>query len=217
MFGFGWRQVGSVVGAVGLVAGMLMAAVALAPAMAGAKSEASGTITCSAVTGTVTYKPGVHENTLPKTHHGVSKITYTLDLAKSGCVVGGDSNPVGDIGSFTAKSTISGKFACLSFAEPVSLTSSWTVKWGGTLTSSVVGFPEIQIIKSGNEDPITFVFPGPMTGKAIVNGSYPGADAGASSTLVLDTSQTASQIQTSCSSSTGLTSLTVASGSFFVG
>ena len=52
---------------------------------------------------------------------------------------------------------------------------------------------------------------------ATVTGSYPGADAGASSTLGYDTSQTGSQIETACASSAGLKSVTVASGSFYVG
>jgi hypothetical protein len=198
-----------------IVVGTLMAVVALTPAAAGAKSAASGTITCSAVTGTVTFKPGLQFSTLPKKHHGISKMKVTLDLAKSGCVVGGDSNPVGDTGNVTAKSTVSSQFTCGTLGTNPGPASSWTVKWGGKLTSSVVGFPDFKLTSQDNLEVINY--PAPVTGNASVTGSYPGADAGASSTLVYDTSTTVDQAETACDSSAGLTSMTVTSGSFFVG
>jgi hypothetical protein len=200
-----------------IVAGTLMAVVALTPAAAGAKSAASGTITCSAVTGTVTFKPGLHSNTLPSKHHGISKEAVNLDLAKSGCVVGGDSSPVGDTGNFTTKSTVSGQFTCAVLAANPGPGSSWTVKWGGKLTSSVVGFPDSQETAQGPDNVIGANYPAPVTGNASVTGSYPGADAGASSTLVWETSTPVTQVEAACASTSGLTSLTVTSGSFFVG
>jgi hypothetical protein len=215
-----------------IVGGVMVANVVLTSTTAGAKpTAASGTITCSTVTGTVTFKPG-----LTNTARTV-KMKATLAISPSGCstvIVGPDGIGAIAVGHTTNYNSSKSNIYKLTGGDCGSLNgvnaatpSKWTTKWispVGTAPSKVTfsGF-------DGEADPDGTVLSYPNTsgeeieprvgggGTASGSGSYPGSDDFASSTQQLDSTMTASQVTTACDSSTGLTSLTISSGTIHIG
>jgi len=163
-----------------------------------------GTVGCSNVTGTVTFNP-------PLIDGGTSPEVVLAQVTLSGCV-GADGALSPDTGYGTV-SLISPSNDCSSLESggaPIS--SSLAVGWSPTTlgTSSVV-FPGFSLSSDGNAG---FSLGGAGT---TVSGSYPGADAGASTTATASSSLSGGQIGAACASSDGLDSLTIDGGTLNLG
>lgn len=203
---------------IGLIVGGVMAAsVVLTSTIAGAKSTpASGAITCSTVSGTVKFKPG-----LTNTARTV-KMRVSLKLPDSGCILVITSSmtvksvaPKVNTTKSNSFKLVGGDCGTLSGTSAVA-NSKWTTRWigpPGTRPSKVrfIGFDA-----GTNADGTVLSFP-KVSDSASGSGSYPGNDDFASSTQQLNSTMTSSQITTACGSSKGLTTLTISSGTIHIG
>jgi len=176
------RRIATGVVAIGLPLAIMTTVVGVGAAWA---TTGTGFVSCSKITGTITFKPALKNG-------GTSKETTTTKTTETGCS-GGTPNPTKVTGVSTHTSTNN---SCTGLASA----SSVTIKLTYTPTVSPSTF-------TGTATPTTSPPGFKLSGS--VSGSY--AAPTASATVVLK--QTEAQILAACKSSGGLKSLTIKSGS----
>lgn len=175
------------------VVGVGVASATLRPHKA---ANATGTETCSDLTGTVSFKPAL-------TTTGTSPTTATIAVKLSGCSGGKPSATSGTVAAQTSYSANN----CTQLATPPSTrTVTETVKWTPkTIPPSASAF-SAPTVSVGSNVTITL-------SKGVTNGSYAGSSSAA--TLIVDSSR--AELLATCSGKKGLSKLVVASGSATVG
>ena len=162
----------------------------------GMPTVATGDVTCSHVTGGISFSP-------PLTSTGTAAQSTRISLTATGCTTSGSHTPVVTRG--TAPSTTSACSGVLTLRS-VALTIHWTPT---TIRPSTLTFPGYNIVSTPSGS-AGFSFPS-SGGSASVVGSFAGSDRGAASTAALYFDPSVAQIQAVCKSS-GLASLPVTSG-----
>lgn len=163
---------------------------------------ATGSITCTKVTGTITFTP-------PITGNGSSAESTDISLTVDGCTTTGSN--VAQVTGGTATATIktaSSNCSNLLNPQPVSVAVSWSP---GSVHASQASFSSDGIV-SDSAGHLGFGLPG-SGGTATVTGSFAGSDNGAKSSATTYSTLTAAELQSACASPAGVASLTVASGS----
>jgi hypothetical protein len=174
-------------------------------AFAKTKYHGTGSISCSTVTGSLKFKPGL---TFSGTKH--EKSTFTLKL--TGCKTSGSDAPTtGVTGTASGNSAIaSNNCSALARGEPAPVTIKWKVK-GGTIPTTFVDWPGESNSADSNND-INITFTTPASSSNAPNTGFTGGDSGAGSTAFLQTSENSTAAETACGSKKGLTGLTITSG-----
>jgi hypothetical protein len=167
------------------------------------QSRASMTITCSAVTGSINFDP-------PLTNKGSASEVVHFDLSSQKCAPSATITPA--VTGAAAKGTIrgeSGTCAGILISKPVNVAITWTPSSipptylslrGYGIKNNAQGFEGIALSAS--------------RGGSTARGSYVGLDHGATSTALLFTHETVTQILGVCGAPLGLRSLPITSGSF---
>jgi len=152
---------------------------------------ATGTETCSSMSGTVSFKPALTTN-------GTAPSTGTISVKMTGC--GGGTPPAssGTLGYKTAYTTSS----CTALVAPnPTQTESVTVKWSPkTVAASTILFGKPMVTAGSN---LTI---------ALNNGATVGSYKGSSSTATLTINSSKSALLSQCASKKGLSKLVIASG-----
>jgi hypothetical protein len=162
---------------------------------------AIGAITCTGITGALTFSP-------PLTTKGAAAESTAINLKASGCTTAGSTGPAVTAG--TGSATISSATSsCTGLLTPRALTINIT--WSpSTIRPSVLTFSGYSAaMNSAGDEGFTLPTSG---GTAKVTGSFAGSDLGATSTAQTFSNQTGTQLLASCGSSAGLASLQVTSG-----
>ena len=170
-----------------------------------AATLATGKVSCSKVTGTITFVP-------PLTNSGTSAETTKVAYTASGCTPSGSN--VSTVASAQGSATITDSTnGCTGIAtsKPVKLAVVWSPT---TIRSTAVSYSGYKVAANASGD-YGFTLPNPG-GSATVTGSFSGSG-GATSTASTYSDSTAAQIATACASSAGLASLTLTTGSFTIG
>ena len=186
--------------ALGAAAALVLAACSSSPAAPVAK-VATGTVTCSAITGAVSFSP-------PLTTKGGSAETSSINVTSTGCTPSGSNvtSVTKGVGTATLSNTSNNCTGLLN-AQPLTITIRWSPS---TIKPTVVKFSSYAVTEvSGGKG--AFDLPG-TKGTASVTGSFAGSDGGAGSTSVAVSNETATQLLAGCGSSAGLVSIPVASG-----
>jgi len=163
---------------------------------------ATGSVTCSNVTGSVSFSP-------PLTMSGGSAEHITIALTTNGCTTSGSNIPTLAKGSVaTTISMATNACSSLLSPQPVTVTETWIP---ATIHQSVVSYSgyKIGLSPSGGGG---FTLPN-SGGTAKVVGSFAGSDHGSGSTAALYSTESATELLTACGSDAGLASLPVTSGS----
>jgi hypothetical protein len=190
---------------IGLPLGALSAAATTGLASAG--SPAPGTVTCTKIAGTVTFKPGLKLSTS-------ATVTTKIKVTISGCTASVGKSPKKGTASVT---TVTPNDTCSGLANGSTTAEDLTTKWSPTsIAPSTADFSGFDPVTNGAGDS-GFSLPNSPGGSVSVTGSYAGADGGATSTAQVFSNETAAQIATACSSAKGLTSLKLTTGSTFLG
>jgi hypothetical protein len=192
------------VAAVGLPLGVLSTVVGTGAAFAGGSIQ-PGTLTCTAIKGTVSFKP-----TLTMTPQTVKT---TIKITVSGCTPsGGGATPTK--GTASSSSTTAGQ-TCTSLATGSTTPQTLTTKWSPTsIAPSTVTFSGYNPATNGMGDE-GFSLPN-TGGSASGSGSYMDGDSGASSTAVAYTNLTEAKLAADCAGK-GFKKLSIKSGSAFLG
>lgn len=166
-----------------------------------AAKTATGAITCTHLAGRLTFLPPLRDKGT------VTEVT-TISLQASGCTTSGSNVPdvTGSVASGTITSPTNSCTGLLT-SRALSIHITWAPS---TIRASVLTFSGYRGASSvsGGEG---FALPN-AGGTAKVTGSFSGSDQGAASSAETYSDQTATQLLTACSSSAGLTSLAVTSG-----
>jgi hypothetical protein len=160
--------------------------------VASAAKTGTGTVTCSTITGSISFKPAL-KSTGPYT---AEKSTAKITL--SGCS-GGVPTPKGGKVTQTLSSATSTN-DCTSLATGTS--ESITVKWKG-VAPSTTAFPPYTTGTDSEGDA------GFVLSKGTTTGSYP---ASGTASAAVYTNQTEAQILAACGTSAGLKKLTLSQG-----
>jgi hypothetical protein len=183
--------------AVALPVGLLTVVVApnLAAAAPLAKTMGTGTYKCSDITGTITFSP-------PLTLSSKGTVTETLKIkSKSTGCTGGSPAVVSGTGSEKAAQTGKGLGNCKSLSNGKAAEPDIITKYSnGASDSTTIGGAESMTAPNGN---LEFVIT-----DATVTGSYPSKKADITSVL----SENEDQIGAQCESPSGLSKLTISSG-----
>jgi hypothetical protein len=168
-------------------------------------TKEKGTITCSTLTGTISFSP-------PLVNGGTANETITGTITVKGCKKLKKATVIPKSGSVAITGIGGGSTNdCTSLegsgsASSITFTTKWSPK---TIASSVTTFSGYDTTTAGNGDE-GFALPNavaPPTPSGSTVGSYPDTAA----TATASTNQTAAQIATSCGSG-GLATLTIANG-----
>ncbi len=162
---------------------------------------ATGSVTCSDVTGSLTFSP-------PLTTKGTSPESTAISLRAASCITTGSN--VATVASGVGSATISGTTnSCTNLLNPRTLTVNIT--WSpSSIRPSVLTFSGYAAA-TGPSNGEGFTLPNPK-GTAKITGSFGGSDQGAASTAATFSGQTATQLLATCGSSAGLPSIQVTSG-----
>ena len=154
-------------------------------------ADATGTETCSSLTGTFSFKPALTSN-------GTAPSTGTISVKLGGC---GGGTPAATSGALTYKTTYTTS-SCTALVQPnPTRTESVTVKWSPkTIAPSTTLFGDPTVTAGSN---LTVS----LSNGATV-GSYKSSSS--SATLTIDSSKTALLAQ--CAAKKGLSKLVIASG-----
>jgi hypothetical protein len=179
----------------GLAAGCSSGSSALAAVVA------SGSVSCTTVSGAVSFSP-------PLTTSGKDAETTSISVTASGCTTAGSNvtSVTKGVGSATISSPTNACSGLLT-SRPLSIKVAWTP---ATTRPSVVTYSGYEVTSAGGHGGFTLPSPG---GTAKVTGSFAGSDGGAGSTAVTVSSQGTTQLVAECGSSAGLASIPVTSGS----
>jgi len=191
-------------------AALLAGAVALAPlAPAGATKHhakvivATGSITCSKVSGSVTYHPAEH-------HVSTGPVRIVFVFHASHCTTK-HSNVKNVTGGSLSEVVTKPTNACASgiSSHPVHATGTWTAK-KMKLHSTTGTFSGFGFVFANNGD-VGVKIPN-VGGTAHITGSFAGINHGATSTVVSYVNLTATEIRAACLSPKGLSSLRITRG-----
>jgi hypothetical protein len=183
-----------------------LAGQAATPTTLAGGTVATGSITCTNVTGTVTFNP-------PLTNSGTSPETTSIALNASGCTTTGSNVSVVQSGTATTtiQSTTNGCTSLLS-SKPLAVAITWAPR---TTHASVVSFSGYAIVNDAANH-IGFGLPA-SGGTATVAGSFAGSDNGAASKSTTYSGLTTTQLLAACASASGVPSLALVSGSVTLG
>jgi hypothetical protein len=164
----------------------------------------SGSVACSGVSGMVTFNP-------PLTDGGTSPEVALAQVTLTGCVgADGATSPDAGYGTVSLFTPTDDCASLDSGGAPIA--TSLAVGWSPTtLGTSAIGFSGFSLLSNGDAG---FSLGGAGTS---VSGSYPGDDAGASTTATAFSTMSTAEIAAACGSADGLESLTLAGGSLSVG
>jgi hypothetical protein len=175
---------------------------------ASAATAAPGTITCTHITGTITFTPALHATGTSNTEVAKTRTTST------GCTVSTGKAPSKGVttSSITTTSTNDSANACagLATSRPVTEHAVWTHT--PLIAPSTVKFSGLMVATEPVSGDAGFTLPN-TGGTASVTGSYPGTDHGATSTATVYINMTAAQIFTACGTTAGVAKLTLDAGS----
>lgn len=193
---------GAVVGAVALT-GLLLAGCGGSTQAGGV---ATGTVTCTTVTGAATFNP-------PLTLVGSMPETLKIALHASDCTTS-KSNVAHVTGASAVTSSNLGTNGCMSLATPKAL--KVTVRWTpSSIAPSVVSFSGFSPGESAS-GALGFTFPG-SDSTAKTTGSFTGSDNGTGSTAAAYTTQNLKQLIAACSTAAGIASIAITSGHVTMG
>jgi hypothetical protein len=167
---------------------------------------ATGGVTCSDVSGTVSFSP-------PLTTSGSAAETVTVNLTTKGCTTHG-SNVAHVQGGKIAATLSESSSACAALlnTQPVVVSATWSPTTIHPSTIDISGY-SIGVSPSGGGG---FTLPN-KGGTSKVSGSFAGDDHGASSTSAIYSDQGVGQLVSACASAGGLSSITVTSGHLSLG
>lgn len=171
-----------------------------------AKTVATGSVTCGALAGMVTFDP-------PLTLTGTSPETLRVTLTAGDCTTSGSNVPHITSGTVsTAERTGTNSCEALISSKALKLSVDWIPR---SVEPSVVSYSGYSPTESaGGGSGLTFPNSG---GRAKVSGSFTGSKDGANSTASVFTNEGISELASACTSATGLTSLSISSGGFTIG
>jgi len=178
------------------------AAAAVTPTTGAGGAVAAGSVTCTNVTGTITFTP-------PLSNTPTGPETTRLSLTATGCTTAGSSGT--QVTSGTATATIqSSTNGCVSLltSKPVVVAVAWSPS---SIHASVASFGGYAIV-TGAAQHTGFGLPN-AKGSVSVAGSFAGADNGAKSTASTYSDLTSVQLLTACGTAAGLPQLAIANGS----
>jgi len=162
-------------------------------------SAATTVVTCTNMTGSVTYDPPVRTN-------GTSPETQLFRLRSTHCTTSGSSVHVTGV---TATATIhrpTNSCASLLVSTPVTLVATWMPS---SIPPSVASFSGYSIGASGGH--ALYVLPN-SGGSVTVTGSFAGTDGGAHSSGTAVSTMTGAQIIAACTSPAGMSGDTIVDG-----
>jgi hypothetical protein len=190
--------------AVALPLGVMSTVVGTGAAVAAAKVQ-PGTLNCTHIAGTVTFNPPL-SNT-------AQTVTTTIKVKETNCTPsGGGLKPKS--GAANAVQTTAND-SCAGLGSGSTTPETLKVKWAPALKikPTTITFSGFDAATNGAGD-AGFSLPN-SGGSASGTGSYLDSDGGASSTAQAFTNKTAAQIAAQCT--TGISSLTIASGTSHLG
>jgi hypothetical protein len=165
-------------------------------------TTATGSVTCTKVTGSITYRPAVR-------HVGSVPETQTFTFTARGCST--HNSNVHRVVSGTLKVSVrrsSNSCADLLVTHLSTSTGTWRPTSIRPTTATFSGYAYV-FSKAGD---IGFTVPN-VGGTARVTGSFAGQDHGATSTATAYTNMTLTQFRAACLSASGLTRQTIVGGS----
>jgi len=162
---------------------------------------AAGSVTCTNVTGTITFTP-------PLSNTPTGPETTRISLTATGCTTAGSGGTQVTSGTATAtiQSSTNGCVSLLS-SKPVAVAVAWSPS---SIHASVASFGGYAIVTDAAQH-TGFALPN-AKGSVSVAGSFAGSDNGAKSTASTDSNLTSVQLLTTCGTAAGLPELAVASG-----
>ena len=160
--------------------------------VASAAKTGTGKVTCSTITGSISFKPALKTTGPFTTEKSSAKITL------SGCT-GGTPTPSGGKVSQTLSSATSTN-NCTSLATGTS--EQITVKWKGGIAPTTTAFPPYKTGTNGAGD----------AGFVLSGGTTTGSYAGSGATASVYSNMTEAAILAACGTSKGLAKLTLSSG-----
>lgn len=191
---------------IGLIAALPLAVGLPTGSASAANPPAPGTITCTQITGKITFTPP-----LTLAGNANSEVTKTTTTSTH-CTVSTGTAPTKGVthSTITKTSTNNTANSCTGLATSVPVTEH--VVWTHTplIANTTVKFSGLMQATEPVSGDAGFTLPN-TGGTASVTGSYPGTDHGKTSTATVYTNKTASQIATACA--TGVASLTIDAGS----
>ncbi len=178
------------------------AAVGVTPSTVAGGAVATGSVTCTNVTGTITFTP-------PLSNTPTGPETTRLSLTATGCTTAGSSGTQVTSGTATAtiQSSTNGCVSLLS-SKPVVVAVAWSPS---SIHASVASFGGYAIVTDAAQH-TGFGLPN-AKGSVSVAGSFAGADNGAKSTAATYSNLTSVQLLTDCGTAAGLPDLAIADGS----
>jgi hypothetical protein len=166
---------------------------------AGAASQ-PGTVSCKGLSGTIRFDP-------PLKSGGTAPEVLTGRVTVDDCTAKGGAKPRSGKATIVISAAAN---TCTTLESGTTVPITFVVKWSKDGTSSITfpGFTPVAAATAG------FSLGGAGT---TVSGSYPGSDAGASSTATVVSDLTTKQIVGVCGSEVGLKSLKIVSGTLSLG
>ncbi len=176
-------------------------AAGVTPTTVAGGAVAAGSVTCTDVTGKITFTP-------PLSNTPTGPETTRLSLTATGCSTAGSSGT--QVTSGTATATIqSSTNGCVSLltSKPVVVAVAWSPS---SIHASVASFGGYSIVTDTAQH-TGFGLPN-AKGSVTVAGSFAGTDSGAKSTASTDSNLTSVALLTACGTTAGLPELAIASG-----
>jgi hypothetical protein len=167
------------------------------------KSAATGTVSCTAAKGAITFSPPLVTTGPYASETATAKVSFT---SCSGSV----TTPTK--GSIDAPITSISTDQCPPPSSSGTSGGTLTIKWApGKIEPSAVSFTNKASGTNAGGD-LGFVFPG-SGGSGSVSGSFPGSDGGKTSSAAVYSNQTSTALLAQCSGKGGLKKLTIVTGS----
>jgi hypothetical protein len=186
---------------------VLFTTAGVAPSWAAPSAAAPGTITCTHVSGKVTFTPPLTLSGNSNTETTKTRTVFTH------CHVSTGTAPTKGVTASTIIKTTTNmtanSCAALGASMPVTEKVVWTHT--PTIANSTVKFSGDMGATEPTSMDAGFTLPN-TGGTASVTGSYPGTDHGATSSSTVYTNMTGTAIGAACASATGLASLTLDAG-----
>jgi hypothetical protein len=182
---------------------MVLVAVVVGGCSSGSSAPvvATGSVTCSDVSGSVEFAP-------PLTTNGSAAETVSISLTAKGCTTHGSNVSQIDNGKIVSSLSVSSN-ACAGLLnpQPVAVDVTWTPDTVHASTIHLSGY-SIAVGPSGGGG---FTLPN-KGGTSTVNGSFAGSDHGSSSTSAIYSDEGVGALVAACGSASGLASIAVTSG-----
>jgi hypothetical protein len=196
-----------VVAAPAVTLALALGSSSLGQAAAGAATvkAARGKVTCTKLSGTITFKPALTLTGSSSDKKDVAKVKAKL----AGCKASKGAAPTGKVATKIVTKKSSGDAnSCTGLDSPraISLSITWTRT--PSVAPTKVSFSSDKVAaNSANDEGFELPAPG---GKASVKGSYAGSNKGRTSTATVYSNEDATQLAAACG--TGLSSLKLTSG-----